>query len=82
MVDSEKQEIIHVNNALRVCGCPYWSFKKVRERMDNRKTKQQKQERKKKKKKETSEGQKKIMVTIQYMWVCLRQWSISSEDMG
>ena len=39
--EDQKQETIHVNNALRVCGYPDWSFKEVRKRMDNRMTKTQ-----------------------------------------
>ena len=29
--EDQRQEIIHINNALRVCGYPDWFFKEVRE---------------------------------------------------
>ena len=41
--EDQRQEISHINNALRVCGYPDWTFKEVRERMDSRKIKQQKE---------------------------------------
>ena len=64
--EDQKQEIIHVNNALRVCGYPDWSFKDVKKRMDNRMTKPKKEERRKKQKEE-SDGLKKIIVIIPYI---------------
>ena len=64
--EDQKQEIIHVNNALRVCGYRNWSFKEVRKRIDNRITKQKKEERRKKQKEE-SDGQNKIIVTIPHI---------------
>ena len=56
--EDQKQETTHVNNALRVCGYPDWSFKEVREREWTI------EEERRKKQKEKSDGQKKIMITI------------------
>ena len=63
--DEQKQELTHVNKALRGCGYTDWSFKEVREKMDHRKTKQQEEMRKKQK--ERNEGQDRVMVTIPYV---------------
>ena len=77
-----KQEICHINNALRRCGHPDWSFKEVRKRMDSRNTKQQKEENKRKKQKEDNGGQDKIMVTIPYVRGVSEAVERHSGDMG
>ena len=64
--EDQKQELIHINKAPRGCGYLDWSFKEVREKMDNRKAKQQKEE-KRKIQKENNDGHGRIMVTIPYM---------------
>ena len=61
--EHQKQEISHINNALRVCCYPNWSFKEVRERMDSRETNQQKEKRKKQK--ENNGGQGHCCKTLQ-----------------
>ena len=52
--EDQRQEIIHSSNALGVCGYSDWSFKEMRKRVDNRKTKQQKEERRKKQKEKSA----------------------------
>ena len=64
--EDQMQEISHINNALRECGYPDWSFKEIRERINSKNTKQQKKM-KRKKQVEKNDGQDKIIVTIPFV---------------